>query len=165
MRYVLDTTALFNAKDFPIDFEISVPQGVLDELISWGLSERVRMLVGVRIHVLMPSKDSIDKVGTAAEKTGDIDRLSPTDIQVLALALELSAPLISDDYSIQNVAKSLGVNCLPMETRGIKRIYYWKYVCRGCGKEYDRRLPECDVCGKDLVPRKYRAEELGRQNM
>jgi len=165
MRYVLDTTALFNAKDFPIDFEISVPQGVLDELIGWGMGERVRMLVGVRIHVESPSRTALDRVEKAAEKTGDIDRLSPTDVQVLALALELRAPLISDDYSIQNVATSLGIDCIPMETRGIKRIYYWRYVCKGCGKGFDRRLPECDVCGKDLVPRKYRAEELGHQKM
>lgn len=154
---------MFNAKDFPIDFEISVPQGVLDELISWGLSERVRMLVGVRIHLGTPSKDAIDKVGTMAEKTGDIDRLSPTDIQVLALALELGAPLISDDYSIQNVAMSLAIKCLPMETRGIKRIYCWKYVCRGCGKEYDRRISECVICGKEIIPRRYKSEELDAQ--
>ncbi|MEM4264943.1 MAG: nucleic acid-binding protein [Thermoplasmata archaeon] len=165
MRYVLDTTALFNAKDFPIDFEISVPQGVLDELINWGMSERVRMLVGVRIHVESPTRNAIDRVEKAAERTGDIDRLSPTDVQVLALALDLQTPLISDDYSIQNVASSLGIECLPMETRGIKKIYFWKYACRGCGKEFDRRLSECDVCGKELVPRKYKAEELGHQKM
>jgi UPF0271 protein len=163
VRYVLDTTALFNAKDFPIDFEILIPQGVLDELIGWGMSERISMLVGVRIHVRSPSKSAVAEVMRAAEKTGDVDRLSPTDIQVLALALELGAPMISDDYSIQNVARSLRITCLPMETQGIKKIYYWKYVCRGCGKEYERRVSECDVCGKELIPRKYRVEDLEDQ--
>ncbi|MDH4123085.1 MAG: hypothetical protein OEV21_03260 [Thermoplasmata archaeon] len=158
--HVLDTTALFNAKDFPVDFEIIVPQGVLDELMAWGLNDRVRLLVGVRIFVEAPGKDSVEKVKQFAEKTGDIDRLSPTDIDVIALALEKSVPLISDDYSIGNTAKILGLKCIPMETRGIKKIYYWKYVCRGCGKEYDRDMGECIICGKELLPKRYKSEDI-----
>lgn len=73
--------------------------------MSWGLSDRIKILLGVRIQIFSASNESIEKVRSAAERTGDIDRLSPTDSQVLALALELSAPLISDDYSIQNVSK------------------------------------------------------------
>lgn len=164
MRYVLDTTALFNAKDFPIDFEISVPQEVLDELVAWGLGERVRMLLGTRIKVESPSKAVIEKIKAEAQKTGDLDRLSQTDIQVLALAFEIGVPLISDDYSVQNVASSIGLKCMPMETRGISQIYYWHYVCRGCGKEFERRRSECDVCGKELVPKRYRSERFDAQN-
>ena len=84
MRYVLDTTALFNAKDFPVDFEIIVPQGVLDEMISWDLSDRVTNLLGVRIHVFSSGPESKAKIREAAEKTGDIGRLSPIDLDVLA---------------------------------------------------------------------------------
>jgi UPF0271 protein len=158
MRYVLDTTALFNAKDFPPDFEIVIPQGVLDELISWGLSDRVKVLLGVRIQVFSPGAESRGKIRRAAEKTGDIDRLSPVDSEVLALAVEMNAPLISDDYSIQNVSKVLGIKCLPMEQHGIKKVFYWKYKCRGCGKEYDRDVKECRICGKGLKPFRYKSE-------
>lgn len=160
MKYVLDTTALFNSKDFPIDFEIIIPQGVLDELMMWGLTERVRMLVGVRIQINMPTIESVKHVKEAAKKTGDIDRLSPTDIEVLALALDLEAPLISDDYSIQNTAKILSINCMPMDQKGIKKIFYWKYVCRGCGREYERRLDDCPICGQELKPKKYKSSDL-----
>jgi len=118
------------------------------------------MLVGVRIHVEYPSKEGIAKVKSTAEKTGDIDRLSPTDLEVLALAVDLRATLITDDYSIQNTANTLGLNCIPMETRGIKKIYYWKYVCRGCGKEYERRLKDCSICGNELIAKKYKTAEL-----
>jgi UPF0271 protein len=158
MRYVLDTTALFNAKDFPPDFEIIVPQGVLDELESWDLSDRVMNLLGVRIHVFSSSPESKTKIREAAEKTGDIDRLSPIDMEVLALAVEMDSPLISDDYSIQNIAKVLGIKCLPMEQHGIKKVFYWKYKCRGCGKEYDRKIKECQICGKELRPFRYKSE-------
>ena len=158
MKYVLDTTALFNSKDFPLDYEIVIPQGVLDELISWGLSDRVKILLGVRIHINLPSDVSRVKVKSAAETTGDIDRLSRTDMEVLSLALELNAPLISDDYSIQNLSKVLGIKCIPMEQQGIKKVFYWKYRCRGCGKEYDRDIKECLICGQTLKPFKYKSE-------
>ena len=158
MRYVLDTTALFNAKDFPPDFEIIVPQGVLDELTSWGLSDRVIILLGVRVQVFSPGTESRAEIREAAEKTGDIDRLSPIDMEVLALAVEMDSPLISDDYSIQNVARVLGIKCLPMEQQGIKKVFYWKYKCRGCGKEYDRKIKECQICGKELRPFRYKSE-------
>jgi endoribonuclease Nob1 len=158
MRYVLDTTALFNAKDFPPDFEIVVPQGVLDELASWDLSDRVTNLLGVKIHVFTAGAESRKTIREAAKKTGDIDRLSPIDMEVLALAVEMRAPLISDDYSIQNVAKVLNLNCIPMEQQGIKKVFYWKYKCRGCGKEYDRKIKECQICGKELKPFRYKSE-------
>jgi len=158
MRYVLDTTALFNAKDFPPEFEIIVPQGVLDELSTWDLSDRVMNLLGVRIQVFSAGAESRAKIRQAAEKTGDIDRLSPIDMEVLALAVEMDSPLISDDYSIQNIAKVLDIKCLPMEQHGIKKVFYWKYKCRGCGKEYDRKIKECQICGKELRPFRYKSE-------
>lgn len=45
-----------------------------------------------------------------------------------------------------------------MEQQGIKRVFYWKYKCRGCGKEYDRDIKECPICGQSLKPFKYRSE-------
>ena len=76
----------------------------------------------------------------------------------------MKAPLISDDYSIQNVANVLGIECIPMEQRGIKKVYYWKYKCRGCGKVYDRHIKECQICGKELKPFKYKSEQAVDQN-
>ncbi len=159
MKYVLDTTALFNAKDFPLDFEIIIPQGVLNELMAWGLSDRIKILLGVRIHIQSASDASRRKVKEAAEVTGDIDRLSPTDIEVLSLAVELGVPLISDDYSIQNVSNRMGIQHIPMEQRGIRKVFFWKYRCAGCGKEYERDIGECTVCGHKLKSFKYRSEE------
>lgn len=159
MKYVLDTTALFNARDFPPDFDIAVPEEVLEELERWGLGERSDLLEESRLRIYAAGDESRKKVKKAAEKTGDIDRLSPTDIEVLALALDIGVPVISDDYSIQNVAEVLGVKFIPLEEKGIKKVYYWKYRCRGCGKEFARDVNECDVCGQTLKPFKYKAED------
>lgn len=159
MRYVLDTTALFHAREFPADFEIIISQGVIDELNRWGLAEWIQMLMETRIALHAPSDSSLTRVKSAALETGDFDRLSPTDMDVLALALELDAPLISDDYSIQNVSDIIGIRYISLEETGIRRIYYWKFKCVGCGKVFDRRIRECDVCGHELRPFRYRSEK------
>jgi len=158
IKIILDTTALFNGRDFPEDFEIIVPDGVIEELIRWGLGERVETLLGTRIRRFAPSAESREKVRSISSDTGDIDRLSPTDIDVLALAIELDAPIISDDYSIQNVCRMMNIRCISLEESGIRRIFFWKFRCAGCGKTFERRERECDVCGHELRPFRYRSE-------
>ena len=65
---------------------------------------------------------------TSASKVGDSHKLSETDLQLLALALELKtegvAPqIVTDDYSIQNVATQMGIGFLALATFGIKRLW------------------------------------------
>jgi UPF0271 protein len=83
--------------------------------------------------------------------------LSDTDIQLLALAIELKASgytpqIITDDYSIQNVATQLGIDFLAQTTFGIKRLLEWIRYCPACHKEYpvNSKFKECQVCGTEL---------------
>ena len=154
---VADTTALFNASDFPVNFDIIVPPGVVEELKRWGMEQRLDLLLASRIEVRSPSDGSLDKARKASEATGDIGRLSDTDISVVALAIELDAPAITDDYSIQNVIKSLGGKFLTMDKIGIKDVYNWEFRCSGCGKLFREKIGECDVCGHRL--RSWRARK------
>lgn len=147
---VADTTALFNASDFPANFDIIVPPGVVEELKRWGMDRRLDLLLASRIEVRSPANGSLDKARKASEATGDIGRLSDTDISVVALAVELEAPAITDDYSIQNVIKSLGGEFLTMEKIGIRDVYNWEFRCSGCGKLFKEKIGECDVCGHRL---------------
>ena len=43
-----------------------------------------------------------------AAKSGDLPRLSDVDLDILALALGLDLPLITDDYRLQNTMKNVG---------------------------------------------------------
>ena len=66
-----------------------------------------------------PSQEFLNQAKTASNKVGDSFKLSETDIELLALALELKSTgynpqIVSDDYSIQNVATQLGIEFLAL---------------------------------------------------
>jgi len=118
-----------------------------------------------KVKVLVPSKESVEAVMEAARRTGELNELSEADVEVLALAYELKATLLTDDYNLQNIAKTLGI---PFKTlkRGIKRVIRWNYVCIGCGKRFSEMPPEgvCPDCGSPvkLIPRKKRRRQRRR---
>jgi UPF0271 protein len=110
-----------------------------------------------KLKIKQPSAEFMDKVKEASKKVGDILSLSEADKQVLALALELKiagfTPLIvTDDYSIQNVANQIGVEFAPLMTFGIRFRLHWILYCPACHKKYpsDYRLKTCEVCGTVL---------------
>ncbi|GAB6134961.1 type II toxin-antitoxin system VapC family toxin [Thermococcus prieurii] len=118
-----------------------------------------------KVKVLVPSMESVKAVMEAARKTGELNELSEADLEVLALAYELKATLLTDDYNLQNIARTLGI---PFKTlkRGIKRVIHWNYVCIGCGKRFSEMPPEgiCPNCGSPvkLIPRKKRRRQRRR---
>jgi UPF0271 protein len=69
---------------------------------------------------------------------------------VLALALELEAVVLTDDYSLQNLATYLGVPYRPVGLKGIKDLRRWRWRCLGCGKIFDKEMPDCPICGSKL---------------
>ncbi len=144
---MLDTSALYYGKDLPDDYELVISPGVVRELEREGMKDRLELLLATRVKVLSPSKRSLARVLAESEKTGDSRRLSSTDKEVLALALDLSYQLVTDDYSIQNTAEVLGVPYKGIEQEGIRRVMHWGSRCVGCGKRFDSDVAECDICG------------------
>ncbi|WP_010477459.1 type II toxin-antitoxin system VapC family toxin [Thermococcus zilligii] len=110
-----------------------------------------------KVRVLAPSKGSMEAIKDAARRTGELSELSEADIEVLALAYELNGVLFTDDYNLQNVARTLGIEFRTLK-RGIKRTIRWNYVCIGCGKKFGEMPPEgfCPDCGSPvrLIPKK-----------
>jgi endoribonuclease Nob1 len=148
MDYVLDTSALFSMQDLPFDARCFTTPGVLKELEKYG--DRRTELWGDMLTISEPTSVSLRKVRDASSRTGDSTRLSPTDIEVLALALELKAQVLSDDYSLQNLAAYLGIPFKPVGLKGITDIRRWRWRCTGCGKVFDKELPDCPICGSRL---------------
>jgi UPF0271 protein len=100
-------------------------------------------------------------------RVGDVGVLSRADIEILALALDLknndqSPAIVSDDYAIQNVSESLGIEHASLATFGISQKFDWVYYCPACFRRYtaeDAGQP-CRVCGTPLkrkVSRKVKA--------
>ncbi|AIF69335.1 hypothetical protein PAP_04620 [Palaeococcus pacificus DY20341] len=115
-----------------------------------------------KVKVFVPSKESVDFVRAKAMETGELDELSEADIEILALAYEFKATLFTDDYNLQNIAKTLGLEFKTLK-KGIKKVIKWRYVCIGCGKKFERYPPEgiCPDCGSrvKLIPRRKKRKK------
>lgn len=148
MKRVLDASALLTGRQFPGDL-LTVP-GVLREVHRHGTTLPLEALLATQVRVITPGAAALGRVRAASEATGDAHRLSPTDRDLLALALEEAATLVSDDYSIQNLARTLGVPYEPVLTPGIKETWRWTYRCTGCGRTWPEWHEECPVCGAAL---------------
>jgi len=153
---VLDTSVLYYGKDLPPGRELVISPGVAKELAREGMEERLELLLATRIRVCSPSRRSVEKVRQAAEKIGDLRRLSDVDVEILALAHELDYELLTDDYSVQNVARVMGIASRGFDQRGIQEVFEWESKCRGCGKILPPDVKECPVCGSQTKSHRKR---------
>ncbi len=120
----------------------------------------VRLLTAIengKLEVRTPSEEFVNQTRVLALQAGDTFCLSETDIQILALALELkmqglSPLIITDDYSIQNVATQMNVQFVSLTTFGIKRQIQWTKYCPACHRKYpaDDKQMTCKTCGTAL---------------
>lgn len=161
---VLDSTALLH---WPLE---RLAKGVcsplqLEEVER--LSPARRLLVeGATIDWRTPSEGDLRTAREAAAASGDLPRLSPVDLEVLALALGGPFRLVTDDYRLQNVAMRAGLEVESIATAGASAVWAWVWRCTGCRREHhveaDASLsvkddgPECDVCGSRTVMKRRR---------
>jgi UPF0271 protein len=110
-----------------------------------------------KLTIRSPKSSVFQDVQEASRKVGDMRYLSEADMQVLALALELkgrglSPVIVTDDYSIQNVANKIDVEFTSLMTFGIKFRFKWILYCPACYRKYppDYKFKVCEVCGTEL---------------
>ncbi len=144
---ILDTSALFSMDQLPNE-EFLCPPGVVDELARYN--DKRLELWGDLLRTSDCTSESMKKVAAAAEKSGDISRLSPVDITVLALAVDTGGTILTDDYSIQNVSKIMGIPFKPIGQDAIRKVEKWNYQCKGCGKWFKEKADECPICGSGM---------------
>ena len=155
--YVLDTSVLYYGKDLPQGFECVITPGVVRELDKEGMAARLELLMATRVRVSSPSDRSLRKVSEESVKTGDSRRLSEADKELLALALDLGYELITDDYSIQNLARAMGIPARGFDQKGIAEVFEWQAKCKGCGKLFPADVRVCDVCGTETRTRRKKS--------
>ncbi|MAU85892.1 MAG: hypothetical protein CMA21_04770 [Euryarchaeota archaeon] len=154
---VLDTAALIN---WPIEL---LEGGFVVENQRLELSrvspDRMLSIEAANLIWKSPSRESIDEATKISGETGDLDGLSETDLSLIALVIEVRGHLHTDDYRMQNVCSSSGLNWSPVETVGISETWNWELKCRGCGRvtsgrgrtRFARESPgECEDCGSEL---------------
>jgi UPF0271 protein len=157
---VLDTTAFimgFNPSSVSIP-TFSVPT-VLEELSSRSFAS-LRSDASIesgKLSVRIPSQKSLETVRSVSLELGEKSALSETDLQVLALAIDLrmegdNPTIVSDDYAVQNVAEHLELAYASLATFGISQRFGWILYCPACYRKYpqDRSRLTCEVCGTEL---------------
>ena len=94
-------------------------------------------------------KLTIKKIEEMSRKTRDFEKLSKTDIEVLAAAKENKCTILSDDRNIQNVAEKLGIEYVSIFNKKITKLITWRKYCKNCNKYFEEGK-ECSVCGEML---------------
>jgi len=157
---VLDSGAFYSGIAF-LSSSVStfyITEAVFDEVrhIKSSYAALQALLESGKLQIFEPGKPYMDKVAAIARKTGDNMMLSAADLSIIALALQLKIPLVTDDYAASNVASVLGIPVEPASSgKGIKETRRWINYCSACGRTFGPDSKECPLCGNKLK-RKYR---------
>ncbi len=139
--YVIDSNVVIHAAgmELPFDNMVTVPE-VTAEMESFRAQRRFE---AEDIDIREPSDEAIENVEEQVDK-GE-ESVSQADIKLVALALDMEASLVTDDYWMQNLAQKLGINCRTFLKEGIQETKSWKTVCTNCGRRTEKK--RCPVCG------------------
>jgi UPF0271 protein len=120
-----------------------------------------------RITVRSPDPKYRGETQRVIGEMGESDALSEADAELLALGAQLKGEgwettVVSDDYSVQNVASELGLGFKGLATQGIKRQFRWETYCPGCRRTFEEPQEDgvCPICGTDLKRRPSRKRPL-----
>ncbi|KYH41309.1 MAG: ribonuclease VapC2 [Candidatus Bathyarchaeota archaeon B63] len=157
---ILDTTAFIAGFNIPSsnDEVYSVPE--VEEELKKSPMARLRLRAAIRdgrLRLREPGSCALRRAVEASREMGDHASLSDVDMRILALAVQLreegyDPTILTDDFSIQNVAKRLALNYEPLTTHGIKYQLRWTLYCPACRRRYppDYGFETCIVCGTRL---------------
>jgi len=166
---ILDTSAFIAGFDpFAVDEDLYSTSTVGEELAEDSLP-KLRFDAAKergKLRVFEPDSYYLNRAKESSKDVGDISFLSEADVKVLALAMQLkdkghNPTILTDDYSIQNVAKKLKVDFDPLITFGIRFYIHWLLYCPACHKKYppDYKFDQCEICGTHLKRKPLRKND------
>ncbi len=155
--FIVDTSAILSGKPLDFDGEIATTESVESEITKEGRDLRLFNFMKEKgLKIYRPKRRYIEEIKKIIAEKGEIVRLSSTDKDILALALEMKKNrhvcIVTDDYSIQNVASFLGVEYKGISQIGISKRFVWRYRCTGCKKIFKEYTPICPICGSPVIP-------------
>ena len=165
-RYVLDASAFINGFQLTSNENYTVSE-ITAEIKDFESRLKLDSAIAEGLLVISDvNKKYIRCVNDIIYESGDILRLSLPDKKLIALAYKLShegknVKVITDDYTIQNTLKIMGIPFSGVITEGIKGIYNWKKVCEGCKKEFDEDYPfdDCEICGSKIFKKRIKVNK------
>lgn len=155
MIYVLDATAFIFGFIPSKDFQLYTTEEIIKEIRKNNLSKLkidALILQGL-IKIISPPKYYNIKVEEKVSLLSE-SKLSKTDKSIIALSLFLKdaqkekVTIITDDYSLQNVASFLGIECKSLTVKGITQNIEWIIYCPACGRIAENVKENfCLICG------------------
>lgn len=157
--YVLDTSLLLGGKDPPRDGAWATTPEAEAEVRPGGRDARRFedwRAIGLQVRAAGPAARG--QVESAARAAGNLARLSGADLSLLSLALELGGTLVTDDYTMLDVARRLGVATSTVNQRGIAAALDFRPRCTGCGRWFSapQKGEVCPVCGSPVKPKPWK---------
>ncbi|MHB8632953.1 MAG: nucleotide-binding protein [Thermoplasmatota archaeon] len=152
-RYVLDTSLLLGGRDPPRDATWTTTPEAASEVSPGGKDHRrfdLWLAAGLRIESAPP--ETLERVADAGLAAGNLGRLSPADLSLLALALEQQATLVTDDFTMLDVAMRLSIPTQTVNQQAPRATLDFRPRCLGCGRWFDAmpKKEECPVCGSPV---------------
>ena len=169
MIYVLDSSAFMFGFSISSSAVAYTTEEVIQE-VSRNRFVQVKIdayILQGSLKVISPPSEYLSKISLATADTADLKVLSKTDLSIIALALYLKENmdkelvLITDDYSLQNIAYVLGIKFKSMTVRGITKKIKWMIYCPACGKVFkDSKMSICPICGHELRRKAVEKESI-----
>lgn len=165
--YVFDTNIFLTGVDFNlINGIIYTTSRVIDEVNKNATSTNILTKIQAAIDckkliVNIPSIEYIQDIEKNSKVTGDLNALSETDKELLALTLELlkvsneQVKIYTNDYSMENVCEALGIPFSSLIKKGIKKKILWEVYCPYCKEIHkpEDLFTQCERCGSKLKRR------------
>lgn len=162
-RFLLDAAAILQGLNVPAAASWTTPSVLAEVRPGGATGRRAEQLAAAGLHVQAPTEDARRRVKAAADNAGVMGRLSPADVDILALSLDVQGLLLTDDYTVQDLADRLGARWQAATTQGIQHQATWRGRCSGCGRWYPpkRAGQECPVCGAEIRRKQNKPSRTG----
>ncbi|MHA2153841.1 MAG: NOB1 family endonuclease [Candidatus Hodarchaeales archaeon] len=153
--HVLDTTA-FIGLDFPILQTLEVKKfltahSVIEEIKDFRSKMNLEvMLQSNELEILSPNPKELKTLTHRIHKLEPKTRLSNTDIQVLALARQVKGVLVSNDLTMQNMAKLINIPTRVVSGKKVTAIRRSHLRCLSCKRTFQESDQPCPACGGEL---------------
>ncbi|MFX0049828.1 MAG: NOB1 family endonuclease [Candidatus Hermodarchaeota archaeon] len=156
--YVLDATAfiglnfpiLMEPKTFPNASFFTTPS-VASELKDFRSKMNLEaMKESGLLQFNTPIPEIQHKITNKIKMIDPQSTLSRVDIDILTITLQLKGILITNDFTIQNMAHFLKIPIKSIDGKKITNLRMWQLKCKSCGKNAEIYFQTCPHCGGQL---------------